>query len=138
MRKHKFEEGKSTGDLIITVPWKTYVGHILQEEAIVEPLKITSNKQMYAEGDRLKAATPGDLDITAILDMFMAFKSKPYAQRRAQRLGRKDPKGDDRLSRAKDWEADYIIRDGRPADEFSDEDSEVSSGDDDGSEDDDE
>ncbi|ORY90794.1 hypothetical protein BCR35DRAFT_349711 [Leucosporidium creatinivorum] len=114
MRKQK------TGDLIITVPWKAYVGHILQEEAFIEPLKAICDKEMMAAGQRLKdASDPDNMDMMAIFSLFITFKDKPYAQRRAQRLGRKDRRGDEALHRAKEWEADYIARDGKPADDFS-------------------
>lgn len=96
---------QKTGDLIITVPWKTYVGHILQEEAFIEPLKALSDKQIYAERQRLKEAGPESMDIIDFLDMLAAFRIKPYADRRAQRLGRKDPKGDERLGHARAWAA---------------------------------
>lgn len=111
---------KTAGELIITVPWKAYAGHILQEEAFFEPLKVIADKEVHAAGQRPKDAGPDSMVIITILNLFTTFKDRPYAQRRAQRLGRKDRRGDEALSRARDWEADYIARDGRPAEELSD------------------
>lgn len=95
----------------ITVEWKRYVGHILAEEAIAEPMRKAAlaelNQWMRHEKYRNRA-NPTGMGIYAAFKAFDKFLNLAENRRRLERMGRKNPKGDERLSRARDWEMEYL------------------------------
>lgn len=91
---------------------QAYVGYLLQEEQAIVPLQKQAHRELKKYAARIKAKH-GENNVDAFfnldfLDKFHQLSEGGYARRREARLGRKDKKGDERLSRLRDWEIEFL------------------------------
>ncbi|KAJ6480531.1 hypothetical protein C8R47DRAFT_1197987 [Mycena vitilis] len=91
--------------LTIICPWRVLIGRVMAEELRVEAHRQLSQHAMMGAAKRARRTAPGgEVDMDTMMDMFKMFANNmldAYVAVRTERRGRADPRGDERLKKAR-------------------------------------
>ncbi|KAJ7657232.1 hypothetical protein DFH06DRAFT_1473223 [Mycena polygramma] len=91
--------------LTITCAWRVLIGRVMAEELRVEAHRELSQHAMMGAAKRARRTAPGgEVDMDTMMDLFKMFANNmqdAYVAVRTQRRGGADPRGDERLKKAR-------------------------------------